>query len=124
VKSLDIRVSEAKDLAKTGDFYALILLDTERQACTLTKGGTDCPFWGQDFSLDNIPKSVDRLIVQVCKSSHGLLKQIGAKTHAVGAPDQSPFVRGLTLREEPMGRSEQCVSLLPPPHPECTVCLG
>lgn len=43
VRCLTLKVSEAKDLPKSGEHFALVLLDSEKQAKTLTKGNTNSP---------------------------------------------------------------------------------
>ena len=55
-------------LPPTGDYYCVVLLDTERQAKTLMKPSTNAPFWNQTFTFDDVPASVKALNVQLYRS--------------------------------------------------------
>jgi hypothetical protein len=61
-------VVEAKNLPKSSDYVAEIHLDTERQARTQVKTGTNEPYWGQTFDYDHVPLQMTRVLVQVIRS--------------------------------------------------------
>eukprot|EP00042_Codosiga_hollandica_P050195 m.594931 g.594931 ORF g.594931 m.594931 type:complete len:1080 (-) comp58037_c0_seq2:86-3325(-) len=76
VRSFEVKVIEAKDLHKPGDYYCLVLLDSEKQARTLTKGNTQAPFWNQAFTFDDVPSSVRTFVLQIFKQSSNISSSI------------------------------------------------
>eukprot|EP00054_Salpingoeca_dolichothecata_P023489 m.156743 g.156743 ORF g.156743 m.156743 type:complete len:1139 (-) comp24699_c0_seq7:130-3546(-) len=76
VKSLELRLCEAKELPKTGEYYCLIFLDDELQARSKSKSNTQTPFWNQDFCFDDLPRDVEVITVQVFRSANSLLRNL------------------------------------------------
>ncbi|KAI9357960.1 hypothetical protein DFJ73DRAFT_758094 [Zopfochytrium polystomum] len=66
VRTLDVTVSEAKDLhgATRANYYCVIQLDDVKHARTATKVG-DAPFWGESFSFQDIRPHYSDLRVSV-----------------------------------------------------------
>eukprot|EP00730_Choanoeca_flexa_P004915 TRINITY_DN11840_c0_g1_i2.p1 TRINITY_DN11840_c0_g1~~TRINITY_DN11840_c0_g1_i2.p1 ORF type:complete len:1122 (+),score=292.68 TRINITY_DN11840_c0_g1_i2:129-3494(+) len=67
VRSLQVKVVEAKNLPKSSDYVAEILLDTERQARTQVRSNTNEPYWGQDFEFDHVPLQMTKVVVQIIR---------------------------------------------------------
>ncbi|EGD82365.1 hypothetical protein PTSG_03032 [Salpingoeca rosetta] len=80
VRSVSVTVVEAKDLPKSGDYFALVLLDHERQAMTSIQSNTNAPYWNQSFTIDAIPIQAREVVVEVhrCSGNFGAVARQSA----------------------------------------------
>ena len=73
VRCITLKLSEAKDLPKSGEYFALVLLDSEKQAKTLTKSNTNAPYWNQAFSFDDIPADVSNVCIELHRQASSII---------------------------------------------------
>jgi hypothetical protein len=82
VRSVSVKVTEAKDLPKTGDYYVQLRLDDEIQARTQTKTGTTAPFWHETFEFDDIPVQTGSIVLEIMRTT-GAFTQVARQQAAM-----------------------------------------